>query len=71
MARTDGSITVGCVQDNTSTPLVRVDGQSVYIPNIAGSALQVGQSVTLMRMPHGRYQLIGQAGQWAPAPALP
>jgi hypothetical protein len=65
----DNPITVGTVVYAAGQPaLIFVDGQHVAIPNVFGGWLQVGQSVTVMRMGNGRYQMLGLSGYWGPPP---
>jgi len=65
----DNPITVGTVVYAEGQPAqIFVDGQHVAIPNVSGGWLQVGQSVTVMRMGNGRYQMLGFAGYWGPPP---
>lgn len=66
------SITVGTIiAALDSTNRVYVDGQIVYAPSIAGGQAQTGQSVTVLRLGDGRYQMLGHAAYWAPQQALP
>jgi len=65
----DSPITVGTVVNAAYTdPQLYVDGQLVYAPNVSGGTLQTGQSVTVMRLGNGRYQMLGFAGYWGPPP---
>lgn len=64
------SITVGTVVTGAAggLPYIYVDGEYAYGPNITGMALQDGQSVTVMRLGNGRYQILGYSGYQAPQP---
>jgi hypothetical protein len=65
----DSPITVGTVVNAWATmPQLYVDGQLVSAPNVFGGWLQTGQSVTVMRLGNGRYQMLGFAGYWGPPP---
>lgn len=65
----DSPITVGTVVNAAwSLPQLYVDGQLVNAPNVFGGWLQTGQSVTVMRLGNGRYQMLGVAGYWGPPP---
>lgn len=63
-----GSITVGTVSYGYGVPEVYVDGQLIHMPNVLGEVIQVGQSVTVMRLGNGRYQMLGLSGYWGPPP---
>jgi hypothetical protein len=62
------SITVGTVVTGGGVAGIYVDGEYVTAPNITGMALQDGQSVTVMRLGNGRYQILGYSGYEAPQP---
>lgn len=65
------SITVGTVVTGGGgggVPSIYVDGEYVTAPIITGMALQNGQSVTVMRLGNGRYQIMGYSGYQAPQP---
>ncbi len=65
----DSPITVGTVVNAWwALPQLYVDGQLVNAPNVFGGWLQTGQSVTVMRLGNGRYQMLGFAGYWGPPP---
>lgn len=59
------------VGDNENPPRIYVDGQIVHAPNLTGMPTFRGQSVTVMRIGGGRYQIQSQAGHWAPPPPAP
>lgn len=63
------SITVGTVVEGMAgIHSIYVDGEYVTGINITGMALQDGQSVTVMRLSNGRYQILGYSGYEAPQP---
>jgi UDP-3-O-acyl-N-acetylglucosamine deacetylase len=65
----DTRVTVGTVtHGDSSLHTIYVDGEEISAVNSGGIPLHDGQSVTLLRMKNGRFQILGLSGYQAPQP---